>query len=198
MFVGTKHCANCGKKVVETAEGEAFTGDCPRCRSPLEPLAIGDAELSECLKCNGMWMTADSFEELCTDHDEQTAILGYKGRERSAVVAEVSKVSYVPCPVCSELMNRSNFARASGVIIDTCKSHGVWFDADELPRIIEFIRSGGMSLARQRELRDIEAEREKLRHEKRADRLMARRFGPERSYPEDEAGVKGFLRRLFE
>ena len=198
MFVGTKHCANCGKKLVETAEGETVIGNCPRCRFRLEPLLIGDAKLSECLECNGVWMTADSFEELCTDHDVQTAILGYKGRDRSSVVKEASKVSYLPCPVCRELMNRSNFARASGVIIDTCKSHGVWFDADELPRIIEFIRSGGMSLARQRELRDIETEREKLRDEKRSSRIMARRFGPDRTNSEDETGVKGFLRRLFE
>ena len=75
---------------------------------------------------------------------------------------------------------------------------GVWFDADELPRIIGFIRDGGMSIARQREKRDIEEQREKLRDESRANRLHARRFGPDRTYSDDETGVNGFLRKLFE
>jgi len=48
-------------------------------------------------------------------------------------------------------MNRFNFAHSSGVIIDQCKSHGVWFDRDELQRVIDFLQSGGMDFARQRD-----------------------------------------------
>ncbi len=197
MFVGTKHCGHCGKKMVEAAGGDnAPVGGCPRCRTSLESIAVGEAELSECGRCSGLWMTVEAFEELCTDRDEQSAVLQYKGRGANS--AAPVKVTYVPCPVCSELMNRSNFARASGIIIDTCKSHGVWFDADELPRIVAFIRDGGMGIARQRELRDIEEQREKLRGERRATRLNARRFGPDRSYTDQESDVKGFLRKLFD
>ena len=32
----------------------------------------------------------------------------------------------------------------SGVTIDRCKPHGVWFDADELPRILDWVRHGGL------------------------------------------------------
>ena len=48
-------------------------------------------------------------------------------------------------------MHRQNFARVSGVIVDTCKGHGVWFNQGELRRVVEFIRAGGMDRARDRE-----------------------------------------------
>ena len=40
--------------------------------------------------------------------------------------------------------NRRNYSGASGVIIDLCKTHGIWFDADELARILVWIRAGGV------------------------------------------------------
>ncbi len=48
----------------------------------------------------------------------------------------------IECPGCEQLMNRNNFARSSRVIIDVCPSHGTWFDAEELPRIVGAIGSG--------------------------------------------------------
>ena len=63
-------------------------------------------------------------------------------------------------------MNRNNFAKASGVIVDICKQHGVWFDADELPKIVDFIQKGGMEIARQREKNEINDERSRLRDER--------------------------------
>ena len=62
-------------------------------------------------------------------------------------------------------MNRVNFARCSGVIIDLCKKHGIWFDCDELSRIVEFIRGGGLELSRSREKAQLEEERRSLRQE---------------------------------
>jgi len=65
-------------------------------------------------------------------------------------------------------MNRMNFARCSGVIVDVCKQHGTWFDRDELSRIVEFIRGGGLNAARAKEKLAIAEEREQLRQEKLA------------------------------
>lgn len=73
------------------------------------------------------------------------------------------KVTHVPCPDCKQLVNRSNFASSSCVIIDLCKQHGVWFDREELPKIIEFVRQGGLDYARQKEKLQIEDERNRLR-----------------------------------
>jgi Zn-finger nucleic acid-binding protein len=59
-------------------------------------------------------------------------------------------------------MNRANFARCSGVIIDLCKQHGIWFDRDELSRIVEFIRSGGLEMSRTKEKMALEEDRRQL------------------------------------
>ena len=53
-------------------------------------------------------------------------------------------------------MNRKNFANTSGVIIDTCRAHGVWFDRDELGRIVQFVMRGGLETARRQELERLE------------------------------------------
>jgi Zn-finger nucleic acid-binding protein len=87
---------------------------------------------------------------------------------------EPGKVSYVPCPECSNLMNRVNFARCSGVVVDICKGHGTWFDRDELSRIVEFIQSGGLQTSRKKEKIELEEERRRLQQEQAAlDRRRA-------------------------
>ena len=54
---------------------------------------------------------------------------------------------YIRCTVCQNLMNRRSFAQGSKVIVDVCRAHGTWFDANELPRIIEFTMKGGLEKA---------------------------------------------------
>lgn len=199
MFVGAKHCGHCGSPMVLTRFDENVpTGGCPRCRIRLEELSIENIPLAECSKCCGCWMTVEAFERLCSEREGRAAILG----RRRALAGDISKrpitVKYVPCPVCGQLMNRSNFARVSGVIIETCKGHGVWFDADELPRIVEFIGNGGMSVAREREISEIKEQRDKLKLESREDRLMSRRLGAGDGFENDPPRLIGFLRDLFE
>jgi hypothetical protein len=58
--------------------------------------------------------------------------------------------AYRPCAVCGALMNRRNYGRSSGVIIDVCQKHGIWFGVDGLPRLLAWIRDGGEERARQR------------------------------------------------
>lgn len=67
---------------------------------------------------------------------------------------------YLRCPACNAFMNRTNFARLSGVLIDVCRLHGLWFDADELQAVLEFVEEGGLQLATRREA---EAQAERLR-----------------------------------
>ena len=52
-------------------------------------------------------------------------------------------------------MNRVNYAKRSGVVIDVCKAHGLWFDRDELRRILAFIASGGLDRARELEIESL-------------------------------------------
>jgi Zn-finger nucleic acid-binding protein len=44
-------------------------------------------------------------------------------------------------------MNRSQFAPGAGLILDTCRDHGVWMDGGEWLRIATYLRQGGMKRA---------------------------------------------------
>jgi hypothetical protein len=41
-----------------------------------------------------------------------------------------------------------NFGHSSGIIVDICKRHGVWFERDELRGVLDFIARGGMEHVR--------------------------------------------------
>jgi hypothetical protein len=55
-------------------------------------------------------------------------------------------------------MNRVNFAHRSGIILEICKAHGVWFDHDQLRHVVEFIRAGGLEAAHERDIEEWKAE----------------------------------------
>src|SRR5262249_35566228 len=52
-------------------------------------------------------------------------------------------VKYRRCPECDQFMLRTNYKRSSGVILDECRVHGTWLDADELEQVAGFILAGG-------------------------------------------------------
>lgn len=58
--------------------------------------------------------------------------------ERPQRVVEES-IGYVACPRCGELMARRNFGRTSGILVDTCKKHGIWLDRGELRRVVDYL-----------------------------------------------------------
>lgn len=168
MFVGSKFCPRCGAKTTQAETVEAPSRLCPRCRVEMEAIAVGSASLRECARCDGMWVDVDSFEKIVEERDEQSAaVLGTASQVPKQTIggAEPSKVRYVPCPECHQLMNRVNFAHCSGVIVDVCKGHGTWFDREELQQIVAFIRGGGLETSRAREKQEIEDERRRLRDE---------------------------------
>lgn len=63
----------------------------------------------------------------------------------------LDQIRYMPCPLCHASMNRVNFGKVSGVIVDVCKAHGTWFDAGELTRVVAFASTGGLERTRERE-----------------------------------------------
>ena len=131
----------------------------------MQLVSIGESRVFECASCLGLWLGTDSFQKICIDREQQAAVLGMASLADLDRATPQTKVNYVPCPDCQQLMNRANFARCSGVIIDICKQHGVWFDRDELSRIVEFIRSGGLDMSRAKEKAELEEERRNLRQE---------------------------------
>jgi Zn-finger nucleic acid-binding protein len=167
MFIGSKHCPHCGAAAGQTTAAELSVLKCPRCKTKMASITLGAMAMRECETCAGLWVEVAEFEKICADREQQSAVLGAASPApaHQSPSGDQDKIRYVPCPQCSQLMNRINFARCSGVIVDVCKGHGTWFDQDELSGIVQFIRGGGLEAGRQKERREIESEREQLRTE---------------------------------
>jgi Zn-finger nucleic acid-binding protein len=162
IFLGAKFCSHCGARADRTELESSAHQPCPRCRVDMKAAAVGGVELRECPKCEGIWADAASLQQICADREKQAAVLGMANPLPESEGRALEKVRYLPCPICNKLMNRVNFAKCSHVIVDVCSHHGTWFDRDELRRIVEFIRSGGLDTARAQEISELEAKRRRL------------------------------------
>ena len=164
MFEGSKFCTHCGARAERVAVDNEVSATCPRCGVGMETAKVGETTLQECPKCAGLWVDAASLDRLCAERERQAAVLGISqpGTAPGSGVLE-ERVRYVPCPVCKCLMNRVNFAGYSNVIVDVCKKHGTWFDRDELRRVIEFIRAGGLDAARRQEVEELQSQKQGLK-----------------------------------
>jgi Zn-finger nucleic acid-binding protein len=165
----------------------------------MESVAVGSASLRECARCEGLWVDVESFEQIISEREQQSVALGAASivPKPAGGAHEPSKVRYVPCPECNQLMNRVNFARCSGVVVDVCKGHGTWFDRDELQQIVAFIRGGGLEVSRQREKRDLEEERQRLRQEQLTANLHNRSSAGLNDAEDNQASVVNAARELL-
>jgi Zn-finger nucleic acid-binding protein len=150
-----RYCHSCALPIVpqETA-GAATDHTCPSCGGDrrLYSRALGGERLSvsECHRCAGVWLGSEVFR-LLEERAREREIDWSPSRpgSKTGVVsrADPDRPLYRKCPVCTKLMHRSNYGRRSGVIVDLCASHGIWFDQGELARILEWIRDGNLSRA---------------------------------------------------
>ena len=203
IFRGAKHCSHCGARAFDAPVDESAGGvhQCPRCSGSLTVTAIGAAFFEECGACGGVWVDAQSFQQICQSREQQAAFVGAGSPLAPPSLGTADHhetVQYVKCVVCAQLMNRMNFARHSGVVVDVCKRHGTWFDRDELRRIVEFIRDGGLDAARDKERAQLELEKQRLKERERASASMpAYPSSDERDYGGVVAAANGLLRWLI-
>src|SRR5438067_6205265 len=130
MFLGSKHCPHCGAAAVDATSAELSVLKCPRCKIAMSSVKIGGEAMRECERCGGLWLDVATLDRICANREEQSAMLGGASltpAHHLELNADALRISYVPCPQCGQLMNRINFARCTGVIVDVCKGHGSWF-----------------------------------------------------------------------
>ena len=89
-------------------------------------------------------------------------------------------------------MQRRNFRKRSGVIVDRCSEHGTWLDADELEQIAGFLMGSDDPAARSG-MAELEHEERKARVAAEFTRTSAKRL-PER---QTDDGVVTTLIDLF-
>jgi Zn-finger nucleic acid-binding protein len=160
MFANSAFCPKCGTRFAKTSP-EASSSTCPGCRGDLERITLGDIALLECRRCDGVWIGSNEFERICADREARASVLA-RPRSATSDPPQQPSVRYRACVVCGKMMNRVNFGRVSGTVIDVCRGHGAFLDSGELHAIATFIMEGGLDRARQREKEDLEEERHRL------------------------------------
>ena len=159
----SRFCAACGvgfqPNRVETVGVDL---PCPACRCLMPVRQVAGIAINECTECNGLWVSGGKFDQLidraaaARDTNFETPTLRRKSGNPMR-----QRVQYRSCPECASMMQRRNFRKVSGVILDVCSDHGTWLDADELEAIGGYILSGGRPGAEQfvREQKAAELER---------------------------------------
>jgi Zn-finger nucleic acid-binding protein len=162
-----KFCHHCGTSIApEEIAAEATDRGCPGCgpSHKLHSRALGDSGFSalECTRCAGLWVGEAAFEAL-EGRERETAAPAADARTIRDEIKSRPKVApkpgpfYRACPVCSTAMTRINFSRISGILIDRCREHGIWFDATELDAALRWIQIGGEKAAQRRETEEAKA-----------------------------------------
>ncbi len=155
-----KFCHYCGTRINPEEVVRSMTAMiCPACGPghTLSSRAFDEISLMECGGCTGFWLSHEALGEV-TERAVAESI-GFDARlhphrardPEVDVVPRDTRIRYRPCAICGKLMVKQNYGHASGVIVDVCGKHGVWFDADELPRILDWVHAGGMVWAAETE-----------------------------------------------
>jgi Zn-finger nucleic acid-binding protein len=146
-FPDDLHCRGCGLELGLEPAPEPSELGCPDCKLTLKSFAAGAGTLHACEACGGQLVSHGLLRALLESREILgSAVPSVVDAPRSNPLA--SPVVYRPCPACQQIMNRRNFGSTSGIIIDFCSLHGSFFDAGELPRVLEFVRRGGLARAR--------------------------------------------------
>jgi Zn-finger nucleic acid-binding protein len=122
---------------------------CPRCNVPLRgvTLDIGtEFDVLRCEKCLGFFFSPHT--QLAEILEVAVPALKDIDFTRLANLVDESQkdnwpVTYIKCPICENQMHRRAYGQLSGVIVDTCKDHGIWLDGGEFGKLIRWARSGG-------------------------------------------------------
>lgn len=154
-----KFCDHCGAALAAEKLGELKTKlICPACRGDrqLFSRAIGGATLMECRICAGLWVENSVFSRLVEQARTSDAFWDDASRPENhcspATATANPPHGYLPCPECGQLMLRKNYSHESGVIVDFCRQHGMWFDGDKLSRLLHWIHTGGFIVDQSQQL----------------------------------------------
>lgn len=160
-FVGSRFCNHCGAEVQRELVADDVELHCPRCPTSLQGLKLGSTVVSECSTCGGIWLVPDTLQRLVTAKEEGTAVVNALSTRIPTGVVSPSVVTYIPCPRCRKLMNRTNFGHASGIVLDVCKTDGLWLDRGELQAVLAFVEKGGLNVTREREKEMLKTEEQR-------------------------------------
>jgi len=102
--------------------------NCPACKSSMIICELNQVEIDYCLTCKGIWLDSGELELIFSD-----------GNGKNTEQYFIHKSGYTEdkrrCPVCKKKMEKVEFEK-SGIVLDKCYSHGLWFDSGELKALL--------------------------------------------------------------
>jgi Zn-finger nucleic acid-binding protein len=110
---------------------------CPKCDEGLFILAFKGVEVDFCHRCRGVWLDAGELEALVT-HTGASAndpLLQFQNQQGTAPRGRKHL-----CPRCDQPLREIvvETTKREPLTLDRCAGgHGLWFDADELRRLLE-------------------------------------------------------------
>lgn len=140
--VDARFCMECGGSIAPQAlVAVPEHSRCPRCEGELRSRSLDTASVIECGECGGLWLEGGVLDAICRRAERELPVgpVGAPAPRR----AVRDEARYLACPRCGDFMVRRNYAGRSGVVLDVCRPHGVWLDAGEMERVVDFIRAGG-------------------------------------------------------
>lgn len=160
------YCSKCGSSVESSTHLDAVQLPCAGCGSRSQhQWQLGEApqthSIIRCGDCGGSFVSHATLNAL-VDQEQR----GFEQRLASPEELSLANVQrfelsmnrsieYRDCPHCQTRMTRKNYGYLSGVIVDQCHSHGVYFDAGELDQVLAFVRSGGLAVKRARQAQSL-------------------------------------------
>jgi Zn-finger nucleic acid-binding protein len=195
LFDGAAYCQHCGapRSRVDGISDQRIP--CPACKGDMRWITLGETDLLECERCDGTWVEAGAFERLVAHRESQTAILNVSAAPQRTPVSLKDPVRYRGCPRCGKLMNRINFGRMSGTIVDVCRGHGTFLDRGELHQVVRFIQQGGLEQAREAQRRELADERWRQQMLERTPAASEWEEGP---FARNGRWLNDFLSALFD
>lgn len=211
IMSSARFCHNCGIRIaVEGKSGAPTEHPCPVCGAGhrLDSRTLGQppAAVFECRACGGLWVGCETFKLLTERVTRQASTsAGLPGETEQPSPGSAFRQRgplYRYCPICHQMMARRNYAKWSGVIIDSCHEHGIWFDEGELSALLQWVRRGGAREAADRERQETERAEHRLQTSKlpsRIDRMAGHGGGARLTLSKGDGSslLLDFLQALF-
>lgn len=141
-----RHCSACGTALGASVRETPVDTRCPGCKVALLSIDIEPSvgRVLDCPKCGGQFVEHAVLRALLERPPCGSEARAHKGGWRPENPLQ-NPIVYRACPSCAALMHRKNFGGRSGIIVDVCALHGIWFDREELARVIAFVEAGGLA-----------------------------------------------------
>lgn len=110
--------------------------NCPRCRTPLNPQQAQRLTMHCCYSCGGLFLDGAASRRVVEAVDPSAMATAQQVSQSAQ--RPVATDAVAPCPICARALERMPIP-AANVTVDVCSEHGVWFDRDELQRVVQAV-----------------------------------------------------------